>query len=105
MRIIKVIKPLVTDDFLESVEKSFEDSKKQNGTDREMKNYHCEVLTIYRNGYSDNEMKSKGIRPSYFCLVKINGRNTLHRIKMEYVDGNYLIGSQEMLGTEQEAKD
>ena len=103
--IIKAVKPLATDDFLESVEQSFEDSKKQNGTDREMKDYRCEVLKIYRNGYSETEMKSKGIQPSYFCLVKINGRNTLYRIKMEYADGSYLIGSQEMLGTEQETKD
>ena len=103
--IIKAVKPLAADDFLESVEQSFEDSKKQNGTDREMKDYRCEVLKIYRNGYSETEMKSKGIQPSYFCLVRINGRNTLYRIKMEYADGSYLIGSQEMLGTEQEAKD
>ncbi len=94
--IIKAVKPLAAD---------FEDSKKQNGTDREMKDYRCEVLKIYRNGYSETEMKSKGIQPSYFCLVRINCRNTLYRIKMEYADGNYLIGSQEMLGTEQEAKD
>ena len=103
--IIKAVKPLVTVDFLDSVEQSFADSKKQNGTDREMKDYRCELLKIYRNGYSETEMKSKGIQPSYFCLVKINGRNTLYRIKMEYADGSYLIGSQEMLGTEQEAKD
>ena len=86
---------MVTVDFLDSVEQSFADSKKQNGTDREMKDYRCELLKIYRNGYSETEMKSKGI----------NGRNTLYRIKMEYADGSYLIGSQEMLGTEQEAKD
>lgn len=103
--IIKTVKPLVTADFLETIEKSFTDSKKQNGTDREIKDYQCEVLKIYRNGYSETDMKSKGIQPSYFCLVKINGRNTLYRIKMEYADGDYLISSQEMLGTEQEAKD
>ena len=103
-RIIEAVKPLVTPDFLISVEKSFAESEKQEGTDREMKDYHCEVLNVYRNGYSEAELKSKGIRPSYFCLVKINDRNTLYRIKMEYDNGNYLIGNQEMLGTEQEAK-
>jgi hypothetical protein len=103
-RIIEAIKPLITPDFLISVEKSFAESEKQEGTDREMKDYHCEVLKIYQNGYSEAELKSKGIRPSYFCLVKINDRNTLYRIKMEYDNGNYLIGNQEMLGTEQEAK-
>ena len=103
-RIIEAVKPLVTPDFLISVEKSFAESEKQEGTDREMKDYHCEVLKIYQNGYSEAELKSKGIRPSYFCLVKINDRNTLYRIKMEYDNGNYLIGNQEMLGTEQEAK-
>lgn len=103
-RIIETVKPLLTPDFLISIEKSFTESKKQEGTDREMKDYHCEVLKIYQNGYSEAELKSKGIRPSYFCLVKINDRNTLYRIKMEYDNGNYLIGNQEMLGTEQEAK-
>ena len=103
-RIIEAVKPLVTPDFLISVEKSFAESEKQEGTDREMKDYHCEVLIIYQNGYSEAELKSKGIQPSYFCLVKINDRNTLYRIKMEYDNGNYLIGNQEMLGTEQEAK-
>ena len=103
-RIIEAVKPLVTPDFLISVEKSFAESEKQEGTDREMKDYHCEVLKIYQNGYSEAELKSKGIQPSYFCLVKINNRNTLYRIKMEYDNGNYLIGNQEMLGTEQEAK-
>ncbi len=103
-RIIEAVKPLVTPDFLISVEKSFAESEKQEGTDREMKDYHCEVLKIYQNGYSEAELKSKGIQPSYFCLVKINDRNTLYRIKMEYDNGNYLIGNQEMLGTEQEAK-
>ena len=103
-RIIEDVKPLVTPDFLISVEKSFIESEKQEGTDREMKDYHCEVLKIYQNGYSEAELKSKGIQPSYFCLVKINDRNTLYRIKMEYDNGNYLIGNQEMLGTEQEAK-
>jgi len=103
-RIIEAVKPLVTPDFLISIEKSFTESKKLEGTDREMKDYHCEVLKIYQNGYSEAELKSKGIRPSYFCLVKINDRNTLYRIKMEFDNGNYLIGNQEMLGTEQEAK-
>ena len=103
-RIIEAVKPLVTPDFLISIEKSFTESKKLEGTDREMKDYHCEVLKIYQNGYSEAELKSKGIRPSYFCLAKINDRNTLYRIKMEYDNGNYLIGNQEMLGTEQEAK-
>ena len=103
-RIIEAVKPLVTPDFLISVEKSFAESEKQEGTDREMKDYHCEVLKIYQNGYSEAELKSKGIQLSYFCLVKINDRNTLYRIKMEYDNGNYLIGNQEMLGTEQEAK-
>ena len=103
-RIIEAVKPLVTPDFLISVEKSFAESKKLEGTDREMKDYHCEVLNIYQNGYSESELKSKGIQPFYFCLVKINGRNTLYQIKMEYADGEYRIGSQEMLGTEQEAK-
>lgn len=103
-RIIEAVKPLVTPDFLISVEKSFTESEKQEGTDREMKDYHCEVLKIYQNGYSEAELKSNGIQPSYFCLVKINDRNTLYRIKMEYDNGNYLIGNQEMLGTEQEAK-
>lgn len=103
-RIIEAVKPLVTPDFLISVEKSFAESKKLEGTDSEMKDYHCEVLNIYRNGYSESELKSKGIQPFYFCLVKINGRNTLYQIKMEYTDGEYRIGSQEMLGTEQEAK-
>ena len=103
-RIIEAVKPLVTPDFLISVEKSFAESEKQEGTDLEMKDYHCEVLNVYQNGYSEAELKSKGIQPSYFCLVKINDRNTLYRIKMEYDNGNYLIGNQEMLGTEQEAK-
>lgn len=103
-RIIEAVKPLVTPDFFVSVEKSFDESKKLEGTDREMKDYHCEVLNIYQNGYSESELKSKGIQPFYFCLVKINGRNTLYQIKMEYTDGEYRIGSQEMLGTEQEAK-
>ena len=103
-RIIEAVKPLVTPDFLISIEKSFTESKKLEGTDREMKDYHCEVLNIYQNGYSEAELKSNGIQPSYFCLVKINDRNTLYRIKMEYDNGNYLIGNQEMLGTEQEAK-
>ena len=103
-RIIEAVKPLVTPDFLISVEKSFTESEKQEGTDREMKDYHCEVLNVYQNGYSEAELKSNGIQPSYFCLVKINDRNTLYRIKMEYDNGNYLIGNQEMLGTEQEAK-
>ena len=103
-RIIEAVKPLITPDFLVSVEKSFTESKKLEGTDREMKDYHSEVLNVYQNGYSESELKSKGIQPSYFCLVKINGRNTLYQIKMEYVDGEYRIGSQEMLGTEQEAK-
>ena len=103
-RIIETVKPLVTPDFFVSVEKSFDESKHLEGTDREMKDYHCEVLNIYQNGYSESELKSKGIQPSYFCLVKINGRNTLYQIKMEYTDGEYRIGSQEMLGTEQEAK-
>lgn len=103
-RIIEAIKPLVTPDFLISVDKSFTESKKLEGNDREMKDYHCEVLKIYQNGYSEAELKSNGIQPSYFCLVKINDRNTLYRIKMEYDNGNYLIGNQEMLGTEQEAK-
>ena len=103
-RIIEAVKPLVTPDFLISVEKSFAESEKQEGTDREMKDYHCEVLNVYQNGYSESELKSKGIQPFYFCLVKINGRNTLYQIKMEYVEGEYRIGSQEMLGTEQEAK-
>ena len=103
-RIIEAVKPLVTPDFLISVEKSFTESEKQEGTAREMKDYHCEVLKIYQNGYSEAELKSKGIQPSYFCLVKINDRNTLYRIKMENDNGNYLIGNQEMLGTEQEAK-
>ncbi|MEE0875127.1 MAG: hypothetical protein UIH27_16910 [Ruminococcus sp.] len=103
-RIVEAIKPLITPDFLISIEKSFTESKKLEGTDREMKDYHCEVLNVYRNGYSESELKSKGIQPSYFCLVKINGRNTLYQIKMEYADGEYRIGSQDMLGTEQEAK-
>ena len=103
-RIIEEVKPLLTPDYLISIEKSFTESKKLEGTDREMKDYHCEVLNIYQNGYSEAELKSKGIQPSYFCLVKINDRNTLYRIKMEYDNGNYLIGNQEMLGTEQEAK-
>ena len=103
-RIIEAVKPLLTPDFLISVEKSFAESEKQEGTDREMKDYHCEVLKIYQNGYSEAELKSKGIQLSYFCLVKINDRNTLYRIKMEFDNGNYLIGNQEMLGTEQEAK-
>ena len=103
-RIIEAVKPLLTPDFLISIEKSFTESNKLEGTDREMKDYHCEVLKIYQNGYSEAELKSKGIRPSYFCLAKINDRNTLYRIKMEYDNGNYLIGNQEMLGTEQEAK-
>ena len=103
-RIIEAVKPLLTPDFLISIEKSFTESKKLEGTDREMKDYHCEVLNVYRNGYSESELKSKGIQPSYFCLVKINGRNTLYQIKMEYADGEYRIGSQDMLGTEQEAK-
>ena len=103
-QIIEAITPLVTPDFLISIEKSFTESKKLEGTDREMKDYHCEVLNVYRNGYSESELKSKGIQPSFFCLVKINGRNTLYQIKMEYADGEYRIGSQEMLGTEQEAK-
>ena len=103
-RIIEAVKPLVTPDFLISVEKSFAESEKQEGTDREMKDYHCEVLNVYQNGYSESELKSKGIQPSHFCLVKINDRDTLYRIKMEYDNGNYLIGNQEMLGTEQEAK-
>ena len=93
-----------TNPFFVTVEKSFAESKKLEGTDREMKDYHCEVLNIYQNGYSESELKSKGIQPFYFCLVKINGRNTLYQIKMEYTDGEYRIGSQEMLGTEQEAK-
>lgn len=104
-RIIEAVKPLVTPDFLISVEKSFAESKQLEGTDREMKDYHCEVLNIYQNGYSESELKSKGIQLSYFCLVKINGRNTLYQIKMEYAEGEYRIGSQEMLGTEQEAKE
>ena len=103
-RIIEAVKPLLTPDYLISIEKSFTESSKLEGTDREMKDYHCEVLNVYQNGYSESELKSKGIQPSYFCLVKINDRNTLYRIKMEYDNGNYLIGNQEMLGTEQEAK-
>ena len=103
-RIIEAVKPLVTPDFLISIEKSFTESNKLEGTDREMKDYHCEVLNVYQNGYSESELKSKGIQPSHFCLVKINDRDTLYRIKMEYDNGNYLIGNQEMLGTEQEAK-
>lgn len=103
-QIIEAVEPLVTPDFLISIEKSFTESNKLEGTDREMKDYHCEVLNVYRNGYSESELKSKGIQPSYFCLVKINGRNTLYQIKMEYADGEYRIGSQDMLGTEQEAK-
>ena len=103
-RIIEAVKPLITPDFLISIEKSFTESNKLEGTDREMKDYHCEVLNVYQNGYSESELKSKGIQPSHFCLVKINDRDTLYRIKMEYDNGNYLIGNQEMLGTEQEAK-
>ena len=103
-RIIEAVKPLLTPDYLISIEKSFTESSKLEGTDREMKDYHCEVLNVYQNGYSEAELKSKGIQLSYFCLVKINDRNTLYRIKMEFDNGNYLIGNQEMLGTEQEAK-
>lgn len=100
--ILRAVAPLVTDDFLESIKHSFSESKKYEGTDREMKDYRCEVIHIYQNGYSEADMKSKGIQPAYFCLVKINGRDTLYHITMRYKDGEYRINGQDMLGTEQE---
>ena len=100
--ILRAVAPLVTDDFLESIKHSFSESKKYEGTDREMKDYRCEVIHIYQDGYSEADMKSKGIQPAYFCLVKINGRDTLYQITMRYKNGEYRINGQDMLGTEQE---